>query len=449
MMRYFILVTLMIVTTCLCPLFAEPPKENADKLAAAANQFVDYLVEGDFKMATRNFDATMTKALSPTKLKLSWKGLLLMHGALKSRGEIYREKTPDYDIFYVPCQFKQKALDVKIVFDKENKIAGLFFVPPKSQREYKLPTYVDTKAFHETETSVGDDPWKLPGTLAIPIGKGPFPAVVLVHGSGPNDRDETVGPNKLFKDLGLGLATKGVVTFRYDKRTKVHGVKMVSSKNPWTGKEETVDDVIAAVKMLKANAAVDVTRIFVVGHSLGGYLVPRIAAQNDEKLIAGFVLLAGSTRPIEDLMWEQLNYILKLDGTLSDADKKQLNELKEQIDKIKSPDLANEPPTSYIYGVNPSYWLDLRGYEPAMQATKVKQPMYILQGERDYQVTMKDFQNWKDALSLREDVQFKSYPSLNHHFIKGYGKSRPSEYGVRGNVSEAVINDISKWINRH
>lgn len=148
-------------------------------------------------------------------------------------------------------------------------------------------------------------------------------------------------------------------------------------------------------------------------------------------------------------MWEQVNYILKLDGTLSDADAEQLKQLLQQIDKIKSDNLAKEPSTTSILGAAPPYWLDLRGYDPARQATNVKRPMYILQGERDYQVTMVDFQNWKDALSSREDVQFKSYRDLNHLFIQGRGKSTPSEYGVRGNVSKAVVDDIVEWTSQH
>ncbi|HJN11096.1 MAG TPA: alpha/beta fold hydrolase [Pirellulaceae bacterium] len=447
-MRQFVLITVTFLMTSFRPVLAEPPTATPDDLGVAASQFIDQLVGGEFEKGAEHFDEAMTKAMSPTRLKQTWIGLLLTCGALESRGTTYRAKIAAYDVVYVPCQFKLKSLEIKVVFDQEKAIAGLFFVPPKAEREYKLPSYIDKKAFRESDTSVGNDPWKLPGTLAIPNGKGPFPAVVLVHGSGPNDRDETVGANKPFKDLGMGLATNGVVTLRYDKRTKVHGVKMVLSKDPLTVKQETVDDVIEAVRLLKENAIVDAKRIFVLGHSLGGYLVPRIAARDAESLVAGYVVLAGSTRPTEELMWEQTNYLLKLDGTLSDADQERLDTLRQQIDKIKSAGLADESPTTSILGATSPYWLDLRGYEPAKQAAKVNRPMIILQGERDYQVTMVDFQNWKDALSSRDDVQFQSYPNLNHLFISGHGKSTPSEYALRGNVSKLVVDDILKWITQ-
>ena len=72
--------------------------------------------------------------------------------------------------------------------------------------------------------------------------------------------------------------------------------------------------------------------------------------------------------------------------------------------------------------------------------------MLILQGERDYQVTMEDFAGWKKALESRKDVTFISYPKLNHLFMEGEGKSIPAEYSTPGNVAVAVIDDIVKWI---
>ena len=84
-----------------------------------------------------------------------------------------------------------------------------------------------------------------------------------------------------------------------------------------------------------------------------------------------------------------------------------------------------------IAGAPAAYWLDLRGYDPPSAPTHVRQLMPILQGERDYQVTMDGFARWKSALSARTDVTFRSYPALNHLFIAGNGPSLPAEYLVR------------------
>ncbi len=79
-------------------------------------------------------------------------------------------------------------------------------------------------------------------------------------------------------------------------------------------------------------------------------------------------------------------------------------------------------------------------------AAKLKTPMLILQGERDYQVTMIDFAGWKKSLGERQDVDFKSYPKLNHLFVEGVGKSKPSEYLTQGYVAAEVIDDIATWV---
>jgi fermentation-respiration switch protein FrsA (DUF1100 family) len=137
-----------------------------------------------------------------------------------------------------------------------------------------------------------------------------------------------------------------------------------------------------------------------------------------------------------------------LDGSLSDSDKQQLEKLKTQIERIRDPELSKDTPPAELLGVPASYWLNLRGYNPAAVAAKLNQPMLILQGERDYQVTMKDYQGWKDALSTRENVILKSYVKLNHLFIEGEGKSTPAEYQVAGHVAQEVVDDIAEWIQR-
>jgi dienelactone hydrolase len=113
--------------------------------------------------------------------------------------------------------------------------------------------------------------------------------VALVHGSGPNDRDETVGGTKVFKDLAEGLASRGIVVLRYEKRTKQYGARMANMPR-YTVQDEAVDDAAKAAAMLQTQPQVDPRRVFVLGHSLGGYIAPRIA--EEEGKLAGLILLA-------------------------------------------------------------------------------------------------------------------------------------------------------------
>lgn len=188
-------------------------------------------------------------------------------------------------------------------------------------------------------------------------------------------------------------------------------------------------------------------QIFILGHSLGGMLVPRIALQNQDA--KGFIIMAGACRPIEDLILEKYTYIFSLDGNISDEEKKNLDLIKKQVEKVKSLELSISTPVSELPLNTPaSYWLDLRDYNPALLAKKIERPFLILQGERDYQVTTIDFNIWKNVLLERKDIEFKLYPSLNHLFIKGEGKPNPGEYQIPGHVDTSVINDISSWIKR-
>ncbi|MCX6144286.1 MAG: alpha/beta fold hydrolase [Ignavibacteriales bacterium] len=415
-----------------------------DEPTAAGKVFVDLLAKGDYANAVAMFDSTMKSVMPEARLKETWESVTAQVGPLKGMPGVKTQKYQAYDIVLVTCQCERKTFDTRVVFDASGRIAGLFFAG--ATPEYKSPSYVNRGAFKEEEVMVGSGEWSLHGTLSVPGGEGPFAAIVLVHGSGPNDRDETIGPNKPFRDLAWGLASKGVAVLRYEKRTKEHGSKLVALKNTLTVKEETIDDALAALALLRKTEGIDAKRIYVLGHSLGGMLVPRIGKLDAG--IAGFVVLAGLTRPLEDVILEQMTYIIGLKGSLSDADKKQLEEIRKQVDKVKNFKESDVNSSELVFATPPSYWIDVRGYDPPEVARTLAHPMLVLQGERDYQVTMKDFERWKAALGGKSSVEFKSYPKLNHLFIEGEGKSIPSEYDKVGHVAEYVIEDIAGWIKR-
>jgi hypothetical protein len=447
-MKNYIKFFLLSMNLLICPIIPNAQESSeSDDITSIANNFVDLLSKQDYSNASKRFDTTMKAVLPTEKFEEMWKSIIGQVGNFKKQIATRTEKSGPYDIVFVTCEFEKANLDIKIVFNNAKEIAGLFFAPAQSVFEYKAPGYVKQDSFKEKEVVVGSGEWAVHGTLTIPVGKTPFPAVILVHGSGPNDRDETVGQNKPFRDLALGLASKGVAVLRYEKRTKEHSMKFASIKDTLTVKEETIDDVLLAVSLLQNTAEIDKSKIFVLGHSLGGMLIPRIGLLNSN--IAGFIIMAGSTRPLEDITLEQVSYIFSLDGSISEEEKAQLETLKQQVDKIKDPNLSDKTPAKELpFGIPANYWLDLRGYKPAEVAKQLKQPMLILQGERDYQVTMVDFENWKKSLSTRKDVEFKSYPNLNHLFIEGEGKSTPNEYQTAGHISEVVVVDIIDWIKR-
>lgn len=426
-------------------LLVSPPAEQpTTDYPSQAKRLVEQLVAGEHQAMVDVFDETMQKALPAEKVAQVWKGTTGPFGVWQRIEQTRVEKKGKYEIVFVTSKFTEGKLDAKFVFSPNGKVAGWFLLPASA---YQAPTYIDVKQFDEVPCEVGKGTFllTLPATLSLPKGAGPFPALVLVHGSGPNDRDESIGPNKPFRDLAHGLASRGIAVLRYEKRTKQYPLAMAMVPK-LTVKEESIDDAAAAFDLLAKHPRIVTHRIYLLGHSLGGMLLPRIAEQREK--IAGFVSLAGASRPLEEHVLEQTRYILGLDG-LSDADRHQIKELEQQVALVKSDQLTLQTPAKDLpLGSAPaSYWLDLRDYRPAESAKRIKQPILILQGERDYQITMEDFAVWKAALSGQNNAKFRSYPKLNHLFIVGKGKSRPIEYLRAGNVAEEVVVDIATWMN--
>ncbi len=421
-----------------------------DELVIKARAFLIALEKNDFQAAAKDFDATMLKLSGPDKLAAFWKAAPAQLSPFKRQTAARRDTLGSYDIVLVTCEFEKQTLDARVVFDKDKKIAGFQFIPSLPPARYAPPSYADPSRFVESDVTVGSGEWALPGTLTTPQGEGPFPALVLVHGSGPNDRDESIGPNKPFQDLAWGLASRGIAVLRYDKRSRVYGAKIVKdSRLPFlTVKEETIDDAVEAVRLLKKTPRIDGRRVFVLGHSLGGMLIPRIALASKDLGPAGFISMAGLTRTLEDTMLQQMMYLYGLDGQISAEETEQLDTLKAQVARVKAfKDSDRGAAQPMILNAPPAYWLDLHGYDPPETAKSMDRPLLILQGARDYQVTTEDFDNWKKALTGRKNVEFKLYPKCNHLFFEGEGIPSPLEYQLKhGSVAPQVIEDIAAFI---
>lgn len=424
---------------------------------ALARQLVDRLDRGQFDEVVAMFDAKMQDVLPANKLQEAWQSVTAQVGPFQGQLEARTEQRDAYQVVFVTGQFAQAVLDIQIAFDQEGRVAGLFFVPAQAaagvgsptKDPYVPPDYVQMDSFDERNLVIGTGDWILPGTFTYPLGEGPFPAVLLVHGSGPSDRDETVGLRKPFRDLAWGLASRGIAVLRYEKRTKEFPERVLANPQEFTVYDETIDDALAAVSLLSRMKDVDEERIYVLGHSLGGMLIPRIASQAPN--LAGLIVMAGPSRPLEDLYLEQMTYIIDLDGERSEQEDGALAQIEQQIARVKDPELSADTPASDLpLDIPASYWLDLRGYDPPQAAQNLEQPMLFLQGQRDYQVTLEDLQRWQAALATRNDVEFKVYPALDHLFVEGESLGSPQEdYTAAGHVSAAVVDDIAAWIGQH
>jgi dienelactone hydrolase len=423
---------MLIRALCILPLLsillAAQPAQDSTVLARKA---LDLVLAGQYAEFLQMSTADVQKGLPAAELAKVG-AMIKTYGAMEKIGDPVATKSGPNGIVVFPAKFANQNINFRIIINSAGLVAGFFQLP--GGVNWQRPEYSQPDTFKERAVTVGEGEWKLPGTLTVPVGAGPFPAVVLVHGSGPNDRDETVGGAKVFKDLAEGLASRGIVVLRYEKRTLQYRARISAIKN-FTVQEETVEDAVKAIALVRSQAEVNGRRVFAVGHSLGGYAAPRIAEQDGK--LAGIVLMAGNVRPLEDLLVEQVTY-MGITG-------KPLDNAKALQAKVKKLEPGDEDSPAFG-GVPVSYWVDLKEYDPAAAAKKLGIPMLILQGERDYQVTMTDFALWKTAVGGVKGVVMKSYPALNHLFVAGEGKSLPAEYSKPSHVAPAVIDDIAKFV---
>ncbi len=401
-----------------------------DLFRARTRNLVANLARGNFAGASEDFDFTMRSKLPPENLAQAWRMIEAQVGPFVTVERVRTEQKDRFSFGFARCRFERGEKVIKVTYDSDANVAGLFFLDPPAEPSWTLPAYADPGAFEERDARVGTHP-ELPGTLTVPKGPGPFPAVILVHGSGPLDADETVGQIKVFKDLAFGLASRGVAVLRYAKRTLIEPQGVV------TVKEEVIDAARAAVDLLAATPQVDPRRLVLVGHSQGGYLAPRIASEDAR--IAGLVILAGNVRPIQDVLIEQLRYLAAPSAAMDEA--LRIKAI------VEDPQLtADRPLPALAGGVTGAYFLDLRGYRPEIVGSRVPRPMFIVRGERDYQVSQADFDGWRVALCGDPRVRCKQYPGLNHLFVEGAGPSTPAEYSRPGHVDRLVIEDVALWV---
>ncbi len=383
----------------------------------------------------------MREALGPQKLAEIHQQLRQQYGKPGTIGPGQLGQTGAYTTVTFPVTWQRAILRMQIIFDDKQRLAGFFIRGVEPLRPWQPPAYVDRERFREIDVTVRCDGFELPGKLCVPVTRMKHPAVVLVHGSGPHDEDETVMGCKPFRDLGWGLASRGIVTLRYVKRTQAAAQRL--DPQTLTLEQETIDDAVAAVRLLQARPEVDPRRVFVAGHSLGGMAAPLIAAKAPQ--VAGVIVLAGVARPILDLPPEQIEYLARLDGQISPAEKQQIEQVRETVRRIRS---GNYDAGLTLLGAPAAYWARVDRIDPAAVAAKIPQPMLIIAGGRDFQVTRADFELWQKKLAGRERVRFRWYPKLNHLLVPGEGPSSPQEYLKPGHVDVRVIDEIATWVQQ-
>lgn len=410
---------------------------------AIATQMLDHLDAGEYAQAEAMFSPDMAAAVPADKLKAVWESLPAQAGKATGRGNPQSTPGAGGTLVEIPLGYEKAALRAKIAIGADGRIVGFLIQPAEAPVAAPAPVAEDA-SFTERDFSVGEGERGLPGTLAMPKGDGPFPAVVLVHGSGAHDRDESIGPNKPFLDIARGLAARGIAVLRYEKRSKARPQDFAGGA--FGVDDETTNDAVLAVDALRKAEGIDPKRVFVLGHSQGGMMAPRIAAVSGH--VAGLVLMAAPARSLLDIVIEQNRRLAVLDdGKTSDAERDAIAALSDQVRITRDP--ATDPATKTVLGQPAGYWRSIDAVDPVAEAKSVALPMLVLQGARDIQVVDADWGRWRSAFHGNDKVAFKLYDKLNHLGIAGEGEGNLAEYNTPGHVDAGLITDVVTWIKAH
>ncbi len=413
--------------------------QNIFSLFGKANGFFDLLAEGKYTESHAFFSEEGKTKVTADNLKQFWEGMEGRLGKVKSIDATASKNQGEYYAVTVSGEFAYSKQDFLLLFDKAEKIVGLHL--PPNAATYRAAGYADSTLYKEKATYIQEGNRQLAAIITTPKDGNSFPIVVLVHGSGPNDMDETIGPNKPFKDIAAGLAVNGIASVRYVKRTVIYPREFTGA---FTVKEEVLDDALQAIALARTVEGVDTKQIYILGHSLGGMLAPRIATLAPD--LKGIVLAAAPARSLTDLIVEQNKYIVGLSRDTTAATQKALTDAITELEKTKITKLGKMKPDSILMGLPASYWVDLNNYDQVKTAQKLKQRILVLQGGYDFQVTETDYNLWTEALAGNAKAALKLYPEYNHLFNQVEEKGTIMQYQKPGNVEQRFIEDLSDWI---
>ncbi len=415
---------------CLVPvsLLLAQPAPDAPGLARKA---LDLFLGGKYAELNQMMSPSAKEGMSEAqlgKLGTQVKGW----GDVEKLGATASQDLGPAKIVTIPVEFARQNINFRIAINASGQVNAFLMTP--GEPRWQAPPYVKPDSFTSREVTIGSDEWKLPGTLTVPKGGGPFPAVALVADSGPSDRDASVYGNRIFRDLAEGLSSRGVVVVRYEKRTRQYASRMTS----YTIDEETADDADRALALLRTLPEVDKSKIYVLGYGVGGYIAPRIA-KNDGK-VAGLILMGANATSLEDLFVDEAESL--------GAQPQKLAVLREQAAKVKKLEQSDSDAPNML-GQPAIFWLDLKGYDATAEVKKLNVPVLVLGGGRDFQAPPKQLDLWKAALAGKSGSQAKSYDNLNHLFIAGEGKSTDTEYRKPNqHVAADVVSDIAVFLGK-
>lgn len=402
-----------------------------------AEKLMNDLGKGKYKEGIQNYkySQNLKSAMTEETLMMIMETRKLSTGEFKKIISSSENKVNAYNIVTLNVLYENSENSIVFSFNDKDELEGFYFARAKS---------VDDPTFGGQNIVFGGDKFKLNGTLNVPT-QPTDTLVIVVHGSGANDRNLAIGPNKIYLNMAKDLTSKGIATFRYDKRNYTYGNEYYSGDTSIWG--ETIEDALYAAKYFRNNG--QFKKIYIAGHSLGGYAIPMMDRLSKDVKIDGYISLAGSVAtPLEDLVMYQVEYNAKLDGQVSPEENLALQMTKELVERVKKLTPESKYTPNELMGWSKEFWLSVKGYNPIEESKLITKPTLVLNGSRDFQVTKEQFEIYKNALQGKMNYTFKLYDGLNHLFLSGTGAPNSSEYFIKSNIDKQVTEDIANWIKK-
>ncbi len=414
---------------------------NGTALQAASEKYTQNLIDGDFEAVAKNVAPSAAPQLTADVLKQAWEDTTAPAGTFEriAKTDVKTDFSTNGNtaVVTVTCDFTAKSILIQYTYNANSEIGGLWLnYAPKVIVAESTDTYTETDVSTKTDRP-------LPGILTLPRNVEQPPVVLMIQGSGAHDMNETVGTagNHPFADIAHGLAEHGIASLRYNKRTAQYP-QTSADPQTLTIEYEVLDDAAAAVELLRDMPEVNTQRIYVLGHSLGGMLAPKIAQDND---LNGLVSLAGSPRSLLAIMLDQSEAA----AAAEQITPQELAQTKAVIEIAKN---AKQGDLTPMLGVTGNYWYSLNRINTPEIAQSLDIPMLFLQGEADFQVSpAKDFEAWKTLLAEKPSAEFLSYPALTHLFTPAPESPTDTvaDYNAPQTVDPQVITDIAAWISKN
>ena len=414
-----------------------------------AEAFVSAIASGDFDEAHNMLDAEMAAVLDVAAVQDIWDGIVTQAGAFLSiHGTDHFEEDGFYFIL-ITSRHEMSGVLMRIALAEDGLVAGW--------RHLDFPTLepVENIGFTDYPIVIGaGTDWPLDGMLSMPDNaEGQVPAVVLVHGTGPQDMDSTMFEIRPFRDIAEYLAANGIAVIRYNKRTFTHGTRLPQSFTVW---EETIEDAILAAEILRADPRIDENRVFIIGHSMGGMLAPRIHAEGGD--FTGLILMAATPRHILELVIEQTRDSIFTAIELGLAEEADLVDMIAEVDQLEdlfgkltamSDDVAREMPVPML-GATAYYLKDMAIHPFVDYIQGLTVPVLVMQPGSDFQIRADlDFVLLQELFAGQDEVTFLLYEDLNHSFIPTTATNfieHAAGMMEPGHVYIPVLQDIVDWI---